>query len=158
MSRIPEDRGAELRTLFFESAYELLQALNEAGLELETRPTDEEVIRRVRRAIHTLKGDSAACGFHKLSELAHELEDILSPEIARTRGARMAEVVLVAADTFGSMLSAYQRNLEPGATEPLNAMIRELLAEPAELPEGVPHPSTLQVRPAARESWRSEAR
>jgi chemotaxis protein histidine kinase CheA len=24
------------------------------------------VIRRVRRAVHTMKGDSAACGFHKL--------------------------------------------------------------------------------------------
>ena len=32
MSRPPEDRGAELRALFFESAYELLQALNEARL------------------------------------------------------------------------------------------------------------------------------
>jgi len=63
-----EDRGGELRALFFESANELLQSLNEAGLELESRPADEEVIRRVRRAVHTLKGDSAACGFHKLSE------------------------------------------------------------------------------------------
>ncbi len=71
MSRLPEDRGGELRSLFFESAGELLQSLNEAGLELESRPADEEVIRRVRRAVHTLKGDSAACGFHKLSELAH---------------------------------------------------------------------------------------
>jgi len=146
LSKIPEDRGTELRTLFFESAYELLQALNEAGLELETRPTDEEVIRRVRRSIHTLKGDSAACGFHKLSELAHELEDVLSLDIARTRGARMAEVVLVAADTFGSMLSAYQRRLEPAGTEPLNAMIRELLAEPAKVAEGALHPSLIPAR------------
>ena len=49
MSRPPEDRGAELRALFFESASELLQALNEAGLELEARPTDEGAIRRVIR-------------------------------------------------------------------------------------------------------------
>ena len=77
MSRPPEDRGAELRALFFESAYELLQALNEGGLQLETRPGDEEVLRSVRRVIHTLKGDSAACGFTKLSELAHEFEDVL---------------------------------------------------------------------------------
>ena len=33
MSRPPEDRGGELRALFFESANELLQSLNEAGLE-----------------------------------------------------------------------------------------------------------------------------
>ncbi len=64
MSPPPEDRGGELRALFFESANELLQSLNEAGLELESRPADEGVIRRVRRAVHTLKGDSAACGFH----------------------------------------------------------------------------------------------
>ena len=72
MSFTPEDRGAELRALFFESANELLQSLNESGLELEARPADEEVIRSVRRVVHTLKGDSAACGFTKLSEIAHE--------------------------------------------------------------------------------------
>ena len=131
MSRPPEDRGVELRALFFESANELLQSLNEAGLELESRPADEEVIRRVRRAVHTLKGDSAACGFHKLSELAHELEDVLTPQIAQARGADLAELVLTAADGFGAMLSAYQRRAEPPAVEALHAMIRRLLEEPA---------------------------
>ena len=127
MSRPPEDRGAELRALFFESASELLQSLNEAGLELEARPTDEGAIRRVRRSVHTLKGDSAACGFHKLSELAHELEDALTPLVARTRGARLAEVVLAAADSFEAMLAAYRRRTEPPSMEALHSMIRGLL-------------------------------
>ena len=35
--------------------------MNEAGLALEDRPTTE-ALRHVRRAVHTLKGDSAACG------------------------------------------------------------------------------------------------
>ncbi len=131
MSRPPEDRGGELRALFFESASELLQSLNEAGLELESRPADEDVIRRVRRAVHTLKGDSAACGFHKLSELAHELEDVLTSQIAHARGADFAELVLTAADSFGTMLTAYQRRAEPPAVEALHAMIRKLLNEPA---------------------------
>ena len=130
MSRPPEDRGGELRALFFESANELLQSLNEAGLELESRPADEEVIRRVRRAVHTLKGDSAACGFHKLSELAHELEDVLTPQIAQARGADLAELVLTAADSFGAMLTAYQRKVEPPAVEAIHALIRKLLEEP----------------------------
>jgi two-component system, chemotaxis family, sensor kinase CheA len=129
VSRPPEDRGGELRALFFESANELLQSLNEAGLELEARPADEEVIRRVRRVVHTLKGDSAACGFHKLSELAHELEDVLTPKIARERGADLAEVVLAAADSFGAMLTAYQRKVAPPEMEALHAMIRRLLQE-----------------------------
>jgi two-component system chemotaxis sensor kinase CheA len=131
VSRPPEDRGAELRALFFESANELLQALNEAGLELESRPADEEVIRRVRRAVHTLKGDSAACGYYKLSELAHELEDVLSPQVGQARGSKFAEAVLEAADTFGAMLAAYQRGSEPPSPEPLRAVIRALLAAPA---------------------------
>ncbi len=131
MSGLPEDRGGELRALFFESANELLQSLNEAGLELESRPADEDVIRRVRRAVHTLKGDSAACGFHKLSELAHELEDVLTSQIAHARGADFAELVLTAADSFGTMLTAYQRRAEPPAVEALHAMIRKLLNEPA---------------------------
>jgi two-component system chemotaxis sensor kinase CheA len=131
VSRPPEDRGGELRALFFESANELLQSLNDAGLELESRPADEEVIRRVRRAVHTLKGDSAACGFNKLSELAHELEDVLTPHIAQARGADLAELVLTAADCFGAMLAAYERKAQPPAVEALHTMIRKLLDEPA---------------------------
>ncbi len=131
MSFMPEDRNAELRALFFESAAELLQSLNEAGLELEERPADEEVIRRVRRAVHTLKGDSAACGFHKLSEIAHELEDVLSPQTGQTHGAKFAELVLNAADTFENMLSAYQKEVEPPSTEPIRKLIHALLKAPA---------------------------
>jgi two-component system, chemotaxis family, sensor kinase CheA len=132
LKRPPEDRGSELRALFFESANELLQALNEAGLELEARPTDEQVIRSVRRAVHTLKGDSAACGFHKLSEIAHELEDVLSPQVGKAKGAGLAEIVLAAADTFEAMLGAYQRQVEPPPVDGLRAMIRGLLSGPAE--------------------------
>ena len=51
MSRPSDDHNSELRALFFESAAELLQSLNEAGLELEARPNDEEVMRRVRRVV-----------------------------------------------------------------------------------------------------------
>jgi len=137
VKRLPEDRGGELRALFFESANELLQSLNEAGLELESRPGDEEVIRRVRRAVHTLKGDSAACGFHKLSELAHELEDVLTPQVAEARGGELADLVLAAADSFGAMLAAYQRNVDPPAVEALHALIKRLLEVPAS-PENSP--------------------
>jgi two-component system, chemotaxis family, sensor kinase CheA len=131
VSRSPEDRGAELRALFFESANELLQLLNEAGLELESRPADEEVIRRVRRAVHTLKGDSAACGFNNLSELAHEIEDVLTRRVAQTRGAELAELVLAAADSFESILAAAQRNVDPPPMDSLRAMIRDLRDAPS---------------------------
>jgi len=91
LSFLPEDRSLELRALFFESAAELLQTINDAGLSLEKHPADEEILRGVRRAVHTLKGDSAACGFQKLSEIAHELEDILTLQIGQTHGGKLAE-------------------------------------------------------------------
>lgn len=144
MSKPPEDRNAELRALFFESATELLQSLNEGGLELESRPTDEEVIRGVRRTVHTLKGDSAAAGFPKISELAHELEDILTPQVARKHGPRFAEVVLAAADAFESMLAAHQRNKKLPSLDKLRSLIRSLLAGSAGKPAGP------EIAPAAQ--------
>jgi two-component system chemotaxis sensor kinase CheA len=141
MSRQPEDRGAELRALFFESAYELLQALNEGGLQLETQPGDEEVLRGVRRAVHTLKGDAAACGFAQLSELAHELEEVLTPEVVQSRGAGIAEIVLSAADIFGAMLFAYERSSEPPSGRHLQRMIRDLLEGPASKKDLTAHDS-----------------
>ncbi|MGC2764471.1 MAG: chemotaxis protein CheA [Candidatus Acidiferrum sp.] len=131
MSLLPEDRGAELRALFFESAGELLQVINDVGLQLEKRPADEELIRSVRRAVHTLKGDSAACGFTKLSEISHELEDVLTVQVAQAHGAEVAEVVLAAVDQFESMLSAYQKQLEPPSADAFRTLIHRLLQSPA---------------------------
>ena len=131
MTFFPDDRASELRELFFETATELLQTLNEEGLELEKRPEDEEVLRRVRRTVHTLKGDSAACGYTELSELAHALEDVLKPEVAALSKQALAEAVLIAADTFSSMLSAYHGNMQPPAGEELRQQILTLTRKPA---------------------------
>ena len=131
MNFFSDDHAAELRELFFESATELLQTLNEEGLELEKRPEDQEVLRQVRRTVHTLKGDSAACGYTELSELAHALEDVLRPDIAAVSKAALAEVVLIAADTFSSMLSAYRGSLQPPAGEELKEQIISLTKKPA---------------------------
>jgi two-component system, chemotaxis family, sensor kinase CheA len=127
----PDDRGSELRELFFESARELLQALNDEALKLEKSPGDAEVIRSLRRIVHTLKGDAAACGFHELSELAHELEDALALENPAV-AAQVAEVVFPAADLFAAMLDAYHANRRklPSA-EAVRARIQSLAAAPA---------------------------
>ncbi len=130
MSFFPDDRASELRQLFFESAAELLQSLNEEGLALEKHPKDEKLLRQVRRTVHTLKGDSAACGYSEFSELAHQLEDVLRLEVAAGSHSSLAEIVLIAADTFGSMLSAYRNNLQPPASEELRQQIRSLTRKP----------------------------
>ncbi len=134
--KFPSDENAsELRDLFFESAAEILQGMNEAGLALEERPGDPERLRQVRRAVHTLKGDSAACGFRELSELAHELEDVLTPDLARQNAELIPEVVLAAADTFHEMLAAYRNGLQPPAGGALRDHIHRLLHRPAARPQ-----------------------
>ncbi len=124
-----DDRGAELRELFFETSQELLQALNEETLKLETHPGDEEIVRSIRRTVHTLKGDSAACGLRELSELAHQFEDALSLETAAAHGA-LAEIAFAAADIFAAMLAAYHGGGPMPATDNLRQRIQELASAP----------------------------
>ncbi len=129
MTQFPDERAAEMLELFFESAQELLQALNEEALKLEKRPGDAELVRGIRRIVHTLKGDAAACGFRELSNAAHDLEDALALESASSHGS-LAEVAFAAADTFGAMLAAYRRKGKLPSAAPLAKMIRELTQQP----------------------------
>ena len=131
MGFFSEEQSAELKELFFESAQELLQTLNEDGLRLEKQPGDAEIVRSIRRTVHTLKGDSAACGYTDLSELAHALEDVLTSEVAARHNGRVAEVVLSAADTFHEMLAAYRGKTQAPAPEGVRAQIRTLIEVPA---------------------------
>ena len=129
MTQFSDERGAEMRELFFETAQELLQSLNEEALKLERNPTDGELVRSIRRIVHTMKGDAAACGFRELSNAAHELEDALALESASSHGS-LAEVAFTAADTFGSMLAAYRRKGKLPSSATLAKMIRELAQPP----------------------------
>jgi len=129
VTQFSDERGAEMRELFFETAQELLQSLNEEALKLERNPTDGELVRSIRRIVHTMKGDAAACGFRELSNAAHELEDALALESASSHGS-LAEVAFTAADTFGSMLAAYRRKGKLPSSAPLAKMIRELAQQP----------------------------
>src|SRR4051794_30637782 len=122
MTNSPDERGLELRELFFETSQELLQALNEEALKLEKKPGDEEIVRVIRRTVHTLKGDSAACGLRELSELAHQFEDALSIEGAATQAA-VAEIAFGAADIFVDMIAAYRSGGKMPSTKTLSKKI-----------------------------------
>jgi two-component system chemotaxis sensor kinase CheA len=130
MTNSPDERGLELRELFFETSQELLQALNDEALKLEKQPGDEEIVRVIRRTVHTLKGDSAACGLRELSELAHQFEDALSLESAATQVA-VAEIAFAAADVFVEMIAAYRTGGKLPSTKSLSKKIQDLTAAPA---------------------------
>jgi two-component system chemotaxis sensor kinase CheA len=124
-----DERMAELRELFFESAQELMQALNDEALKLEKRPGDPEIVRSIRRTVHTLKGDAAACGYRELSEVAHELEDALALESAAGHTI-LAEVAFTAADLFTAMLAAYRKRSKLPSRDPLRKMVKKLADDP----------------------------
>ena len=125
MGIFSDDRANELRNIFFDSSLEILQALNEDALQLEKAPRDAETIRNLRRSVHTLKGDSAACGYKELSELAHAVEDVLAPEVAIRDGEALAELVMVSADAFDDLLSAYRNQLPPPRPNPYTGSSRQ---------------------------------
>src|SRR5579864_186434 len=129
MTNSPDERGLELRELFFETSLELLQALNEEALKLEKTPGDEEIVRSIRRTVHTLKGDSAACGLRELSELAHQFEDALSLEGTASHAA-VAEIAFAAADVFTEMIAAYHKDAKLPSTRGLSKKIQELTSAP----------------------------
>jgi len=129
VSQFPDERGAELRELFFETSQELLQSLNDEALKLEKQPGDGETVRTIRRIVHTLKGDAAAAGFRELSELAHQLEDALALEAAESH-ASLAEIAFHAADLFANMVTAYRNESKLPSSASLRKMVRELAKKP----------------------------
>ncbi|ABK43151.1 CheA signal transduction histidine kinase [Magnetococcus marinus MC-1] len=61
---------------FTEEAYELLSELEDSLLVLEENPQDMELIGRVFRAMHTIKGSGAMFGFDEVAEFTHDVETV----------------------------------------------------------------------------------
>ena len=67
-----------LKAIFREESIELLEELEAALLELESGKRDRDLIDRVFRSLHTLKGSGSTSGFHELAAVLHEVEDVYS--------------------------------------------------------------------------------
>ncbi|MDD5286246.1 MAG: chemotaxis protein CheA [Desulfuromonadaceae bacterium] len=59
-----------------EEAGELLAELETSLLELEETPEDNDLINRVFRAMHTIKGSGAMFGFDEIATFTHEVETV----------------------------------------------------------------------------------
>ncbi|WP_426153331.1 chemotaxis protein CheA [Pseudomonas sp. DC3000-4b1] len=67
---------AALQT-FIAEARELLQAMEQSLLRLESEPGDDQCLAEVFRAAHTIKGSAGLFGLDALVSFAHEVEDLL---------------------------------------------------------------------------------
>jgi chemosensory pili system protein ChpA (sensor histidine kinase/response regulator) len=76
--RLPLDDevAEEVLQFFVPEAEEHLQTVTECLLALETNPNPEEV-NRLFRAMHTVKGSAAQVGLHRISAIAHRVEDLV---------------------------------------------------------------------------------
>ncbi|MBN2612866.1 MAG: chemotaxis protein CheA [Bacteroidales bacterium] len=66
----------KLRQKFIEEASEHIRDIEQSLLTLESNPDNHELIEKIFRSLHTLKGSGAMFGFEKISEFTHELETI----------------------------------------------------------------------------------
>jgi len=63
---------------FLIETYELLEGLSHDLIELETKADDLDLINRIFRSFHTIKGTSAFMGFNIIADITHHAEDILN--------------------------------------------------------------------------------
>ena len=64
------------KEIFREEASELLTDLEDALLELEESPEDMELVAKVFRSMHTIKGSGAMFGFDDIAAFTHEVETV----------------------------------------------------------------------------------
>ncbi len=117
-----------LRDAFFDEASEHVSVIEAALLELERGVRDRELLDRVFRSAHSIKGASAALGFSDVTRLTHALESWLEPlrdgvvELESDEG--LSELLFSATDVLKATLFAARA----GAALPpeLPAVVAEL--------------------------------
>lgn len=102
----------ELLESFLVEAREILETLGHDLVDLEKRPTDAELLNKIFRGVHTLKGTSSFLGLSAVSDLAHEYEDLLNKlrkGVLQVRPSMM-DVMLEAADQLRKLVAAVEHN------------------------------------------------
>ena len=102
----------ELVREFLVESEELLERVDEDMVALEAAPDDGELLNRIFRALHTIKGTSGFLGFDPVIRVSHRAEDVLNAlrrgELKLSR--RIIDVLLRARDQLGRMLKDIRDN------------------------------------------------
>ncbi len=150
------------REAFKEEAHELLGELENALLELEKTPADEDLIGRVFRAMHTIKGSGAMFGFDDIAAFTHDVETVYD----RVRGGKIAvtkpliDLTLSACDAIRRMVGAPEgAALQDPQSASLTQSFRAVLHEqeqpaPGAAEAGAPAPPQRPPEKARRVTYR----
>ena len=132
-----------------EEARELLTELETSLLELEQTPDDQELIARVFRALHTIKGSGSMFGFDQIAAFTHGVENAF--EMVRSGKLAVSEelicLTLAAKDHIRQMLEGdaaeggedIERRLQRSGdseSQPFHSLVTELRSQIAALETG----------------------
>jgi chemosensory pili system protein ChpA (sensor histidine kinase/response regulator) len=142
---LPEDGEvpAEILEFFVPEAEEHLQVVTECLLEMEGNQTPE-VIHRLFRAMHTVKGSAAQVGLQRIAHVAHRAEDL----VGRLRdgelkpSAEIVDICLEVVDTLKRFLYgqwADEADMQSSVGLLLTRIARQVAGETAP-PSAVPEP------------------
>lgn len=115
----------EFAAIFKEEAQELLENLEQDLLDLEDDPDNSEIVDRVFRTMHTIKGSGAMFGFVDVADFTHHVENVL----AEVREGRLAvtrvliSLILQSRDYITSLIAS------PDTDRSVGISITEALAE-----------------------------
>jgi two-component system, chemotaxis family, sensor kinase CheA len=136
----PGPGNAELfKQSFREEARDVLADLESALLELNENRGDAEVVGRIFRGLHTIKGSGAMFGFERLAAFAHDLETAFD----RVRNGRLAvtpeliDLTLRAMDQIGVLLEENGSGAaadDPAVCEAILEGVRGLIGLPETAP------------------------
>jgi chemosensory pili system protein ChpA (sensor histidine kinase/response regulator) len=134
--RLPRDGEVpdEVLEFFIPEAEEHLQAVTECLLALEGNPNADD-IHRLFRSMHTVKGSAAQVGLHRLSAVAHRVEDLIGQlrDGALQPSAEIVDLCLQSVDLLKKFLHRQWRDDAEmaAAVDPLLLRISELAPEEA---------------------------
>jgi two-component system, chemotaxis family, sensor kinase CheA len=144
-----------------EEASELLAELETSLLELEDTPDDDDLINRVFRAMHTIKGSGAMFGFDEIAAFTHEVETVF--DMVRngkmTVTKQLLDLTLKSRDHILALLnaSAGHDDVDRSQGNEIIANLHQLLPQtetgPAsQTPQNAPAP--LEDQPSDESTWR----
>lgn len=125
--------------IFLDEARDILQLLNEKLLFLETHRDDRKTLDEIFRAAHTLKGMAATMGFSGLTELTHQMENVLDAlrQGAASLDTALTDTLFGCVDSIGTIIDA----IAEGQPEPDVASLVERLQSALAAPEAAVEPA-----------------
>jgi two-component system chemotaxis sensor kinase CheA len=111
---------------FFEEAAELLADYEAGLLTLEKTPDDSELLNRIFRSAHTLKGNSSMLGLEEIARFTHTLEDLLDQLRKGKRAATppTVDALLASGDVLRALMTRAQAGTAAASAEEQDAMRR----------------------------------